>query len=87
MRTCSSCGGIIGRDCFNPIECAWITQSMNEQDAVDSYIKKQNDDHYKQMEIDHNNEIERDYYEYLDNEQMKVFATIDRMTDRFLKTI
>lgn len=27
--TCGSCGGIIGRDCFNPEECAVITQSMN----------------------------------------------------------
>jgi hypothetical protein len=24
-RTCPSCGGIIGRDCFNPMECAMIT--------------------------------------------------------------
>ena len=25
MSTCQSCGGIIGRDCFNPRECAEIT--------------------------------------------------------------
>lgn len=25
---CGSCGGVIGRDCFNPEECALITQSM-----------------------------------------------------------
>lgn len=24
MATCQSCGGVIGRDCFNPEECAWI---------------------------------------------------------------
>lgn len=29
MKHCSSCGGILGRDCFNPIECAQITESMN----------------------------------------------------------
>jgi hypothetical protein len=29
--TCNSCGGLIGRDCFNPQECAWITESMNNQ--------------------------------------------------------
>lgn len=31
MRSCPSCGGIIGRDCFNPIECAQITASINSQ--------------------------------------------------------
>jgi hypothetical protein len=25
MSRCPSCGGIIGRDCFNPIECAQIS--------------------------------------------------------------
>lgn len=35
MATCPSCGGIIGRDCFNPQECAWITQQMNHQVAVE----------------------------------------------------
>jgi len=24
-RACPSCGGIVGRDCFNPMECAIIT--------------------------------------------------------------
>lgn len=86
MRNCPSCGGLIGRDCFNPVECAWITQSMNEQYAVDSYIQKQNDDHYKQMEIDHNNEMERDYYEYLDSEEMKLFASMNNMTRRFFQS-
>jgi len=30
---CKSCGGVIGRDCFNPKECEWISQRMvtNEQ--------------------------------------------------------
>lgn len=31
--TCGSCGGVIGRDCFNPEECALITQSM-ANDAI-----------------------------------------------------
>lgn len=35
MATCPSCGGIIGRDCFNPVECAQITASMNQQNSVD----------------------------------------------------
>ncbi len=28
MNICPSCGGVIGRDCFNVQECAWITQDM-----------------------------------------------------------
>jgi hypothetical protein len=28
MSTCRACGGVIGRDCFNPQECEWITDSM-----------------------------------------------------------
>lgn len=28
MTTCASCGGLIGRDCWNPQECAEITASM-----------------------------------------------------------
>lgn len=28
---CASCGGVIGRDCFNPQECMQITQQMAEQ--------------------------------------------------------
>ncbi len=29
MRSCPSCGGIIGRDCFNAVECAEITRRMD----------------------------------------------------------
>lgn len=25
---CHGCGGVVGRDCFNPQECEWITRSM-----------------------------------------------------------
>ncbi len=31
MAVCQSCGGIIGRDCFNPMECAIITARENSQ--------------------------------------------------------
>jgi hypothetical protein len=27
MSHCTSCGGVIGRDCFNPVECAQITHT------------------------------------------------------------
>lgn len=31
MATCHGCGGVIGRDCFNPQECEMITRSMANQ--------------------------------------------------------
>lgn len=34
-RICPSCGGIIGRDCFNPQECQWITDQMERQNNED----------------------------------------------------
>lgn len=30
MSTCNSCGGAIGRDCFNPVEC----ESIAEQEKM-----------------------------------------------------
>lgn len=43
MRYCQSCGGIIGRDCFNAIECAQITERLAQQ---------HDQDHYSQGKID-----------------------------------
>jgi hypothetical protein len=31
MSMCHGCGGVIGRDCFNPQECEEITRSMANQ--------------------------------------------------------
>lgn len=31
MATCNGCGGVVGRDCWNPIECEQIAHQM-EQD-------------------------------------------------------
>lgn len=28
MSICAACGGVIGRDCFNPTECMEITRDM-----------------------------------------------------------
>lgn len=42
MERCPSCGGILGRDCFNPVECANITASIYNQDV---------DDLHRQIEI------------------------------------
>lgn len=32
MSYCDSCGGIIGRDCFNPVECQWIADQMDREE-------------------------------------------------------
>jgi hypothetical protein len=39
MSTCQSCGGIIGRDCFNPSECAWIEKQQANQ--AESYYQSE----------------------------------------------
>jgi hypothetical protein len=31
MAICQSCGGVIGQDCFNPSECAWITEQQDRK--------------------------------------------------------
>lgn len=28
MSTCPGCGGIVGRDCYNPVECQQIARDM-----------------------------------------------------------
>lgn len=37
MRHCPSCGGIVGRDCFNPVECAQISEQQATQHDQDHY--------------------------------------------------
>lgn len=39
MSTCPSCGGILGRDCFNPQECAWIIQSMQAEMSANQAVR------------------------------------------------
>lgn len=34
MANCRSCGGVLGRDCFNESECEWIGQQQEIQAAV-----------------------------------------------------
>jgi len=31
MAICNGCGGVVGRDCFNPQECEWITQDQDRR--------------------------------------------------------
>ena len=47
MRCCPSCGGIIGRDCFNVAECAEISAAMNAQYAVEQYMSTSGQQHEK----------------------------------------
>ena len=47
MSRCNSCQGILGRDCFNPQECAEISRSM-EQNQIDpqyvQHLEQQNEE-------------------------------------------
>lgn len=40
MSICNGCGGVVGRDCFNPQECEWISRDMQQrsQYSVDQMI-------------------------------------------------
>lgn len=38
MATCPSCGGVIGRDCFNTYDCAQITEANNIQDQTEPLL-------------------------------------------------
>lgn len=31
---CHGCGGVVGRDCFNPSECEWIARQQETQQAA-----------------------------------------------------
>lgn len=33
MSYCNACGGKLGIDCFNPSECAYITESMKRNEV------------------------------------------------------
>lgn len=37
MKTCPSCGGILGQDCFNPSECAAIGHMQQQQASSDVF--------------------------------------------------
>jgi hypothetical protein len=43
MNICQSCGGVIGRDCFNPQECAWISQQMQVEQQVQQRLQPEID--------------------------------------------
>lgn len=49
MATCNSCGGVIGRDCFNPEECAWITHQQEIQQQQKHYLLKKRVDELEKI--------------------------------------
>jgi hypothetical protein len=50
---CPGCGGVVGRDCFNPPECEWITRELTE-DARERWAQE-----YAAMEAAHYAELEK----------------------------
>ncbi len=78
MNMCNSCGGIIGRDCFNPVECEWITQEMNknayqEASKVPELEKKIEDFQYELLPYMQQIDIDEQHIVFLTNrnEQLK----------------
>lgn len=49
---CNGCGGIIGRECFNPPECEWIAR---EQKAA--YYEELEAAYYAQLQAEHDTEL------------------------------
>lgn len=69
MSTCQSCGGVIGRDCFNPQECAWITQSMMIDDAVRRAVNDRDAREYNEhCQREYGKHLEREYEYYATTE-------------------
>ena len=57
MSVCPSCGGIVGRDCFNPEESAWITREMQREsvmaEARQMHYQHEADLHALQERLEH----------------------------------
>lgn len=49
---CNGCGGIVGRDCFNPQECEQISRDIANDSQLLSYEIQVRDEHIKQLEVD-----------------------------------
>lgn len=41
MSACPGCGGTVGRDCFNPADCAWIAQDMRARAEAAAFAATQ----------------------------------------------
>lgn len=81
MSICNGCGGIVGRDCFNPRECEWITQEMNNQayqeaERVPKLIKELENDYYNQLSLLQQIEIDEQHIQYLNSKVDKLKETL-----------
>jgi hypothetical protein len=43
---CGGCGGLVGRDCFNPQECEWITRDMQMRAERERALYRQGEEEY-----------------------------------------
>lgn len=53
MATCNGCGGVIGRDCFNPVECEQIALSIDRdyaRSAMEEYAAQEVEHKTKQLQ-------------------------------------
>lgn len=66
MGCCPGCGGVVGRDCFNPSECEWIARDMEaralaqrqiEQDEYAAAMREMERDHYRELEEEYEMEL------------------------------
>lgn len=48
MKWCEFCGGVIGRECFNPQECEWIVQQ-----ELQRYNEEQEQEFYEAQYLDY----------------------------------
>ena len=63
---CQSCGGVVGRDCYNPEECMWITQRMAAE-----YQAQQQEQYYAEREYEKfEGRAIQEYYEKLHQEHL-----------------
>jgi hypothetical protein len=43
MSTCNGCGGVVGRDCYNPQECEWISRDQQARALAREYAQPDDD--------------------------------------------
>ena len=85
MATCNGCGGTVGRDCFNPQECEWISRDIEARHYAQQYAEHQEYEAVASLENDLarcQEEIER-----LQSELDGALADRDRWEEAFNKVM
>jgi hypothetical protein len=63
MSVCPGCHGVVGRDCFNPQECEWISRDMEMRAFAEQEIARRDyDEMMREQEASFFREREEDYY-------------------------